>query len=408
MIIFEAIDAGHGDAILIRYQGTLGFERILLIDAGPDSTGGHNGASYKPLTKSVLPRLLEIKAERDAKSADEDIKAGEPQLTLDLVVCTHVHDDHIDGIVRLFSGWSNNGGLPDGAEQITAPRLWHNSFSEIVGDVDIDAATAKEAISLSVPDGENLSDFANAIGTNVNKGADGKLIGPGFRPKGFGPATITVLNPGKEELEDLKKEWAKAAKKKASTDGETQALGELDLKEFKEDNSVLNLSSITMLIEWKGRRILLTGDQRGDFVLKSLETLRLKEENKPFHVDILKVPHHGSKANVQKKFIAGVTADTYVFSANGRDQNPDPEVLEIVAHEAKKGRKFTMAFTNQDMNYMPDKKGNDPKFTEGQPVKTLKAAIDFLKDDPDVAANITFEFRKPGAHSLVYALTPKT
>ncbi len=33
------------------------------------------------------------------------------------------------------------------------------------------------------------------------------------------------------------------------------------------------------------------------------------------------------------------------------------------------------------MTYMPDKKGNDPKFTEGQPVKTLKAAIDFLKDD---------------------------
>jgi beta-lactamase superfamily II metal-dependent hydrolase len=408
MITFEAIDAGHGDAILIRYKGGLGFERILLIDAGPDSTGSHNGPSYKPLTKTVLPRLMEIKAERDAKSEDEDIKAGEPELTLDLVVCTHVHDDHIDGIVRLFSGWSNNGGMPAGAEQIKAPRLWHNSFSKIVGDVDIDAATAKEAIALSVPDGENLSVFANTIGTDINKGADGKLIAPGFQPKGFGPAKITVLNPGKEELEDLKKEWAKAAKKKAAADGETQALGELDLKEFQEDNSILNLSSITMLIEWEGRRILLTGDQRGDFVLRSLEALGLKETDKPFHVDILKVPHHGSKANVQKKFIAGVIADTYVFSANGRDQNPDPEVLEIVAHEAKKGRKFTMAFTNQVMNYMPDKKGNNPKFVHGPSVATLGQALDFLKSDPDVAANITFEFREAGAHSLVYTLTPKT
>jgi hypothetical protein len=298
--------------------------------------------------------------------------------------------------------------LPAGAEQITAPRLWHNSFSEIVGDVDIDAATVNDAISLSVPDGENLSVFANAIGTDVNKGAAGKLIAPGFDAKGFAPAKITILNPGKEELEDLKKEWAKAAKKKAAADGETQALGELDLKEFKEDNSVLNLSSITMLVEWKGRRILLTGDQRGDFVLRSLEELGLKEEGKPFHVDILKVPHHGSKANVQKKFIAGVTADTYVFSANGRDQNPDPEVLEIVAHEARKGRSFTMAFTNEVMNYMPDKKGNNPKFVSGPSVATLGQALDFLMSDPDVAANITFEFRKPGAHSLVYALTPKT
>lgn len=408
MIIFEAIDAGHGDAILIRYQGTHGFERILLVDAGPDSTGGHNGPSYKPLTKTILPRLLEIKAERDAKSEDQDIKAGEPELTLDLLVCTHVHDDHIDGVVRLFAGWSNNGGMPEGAEQIKAPRLWHNSFAKIVGDVDIDAATADEAIALAIPDGENLSVFANTIGTAVNKGADGKLIAPGFDAKGFGPAMITILNPGKEELEDLKKEWAKAVKKKASTDGETQALGELDLKEFKEDNSVLNLSSITMLIEWKGRRILLTGDQRGDYVMRSLEALGLKEEHKPFHVDIMKVPHHGSKANVQKGFIAGVTADTYVFSANGRDQNPDPEVLEIIAHEAKKGRKFTMAFTNEDMTYMPDKKGNDPKFVHGPSVKTLKEAVAFLKDDTDVADNITFEFRKPGAHSLVYSLSALT
>ena len=109
MITFEAIDAGHGDAIVIRYMGDMGYERVLLIDAGPDSTGKHNEGSYSPLKERIIPRLLEIKAERDARSPDEDITAGDPELDLDLVVCTHVHDDHIDGVVRLFTGWSGNG-----------------------------------------------------------------------------------------------------------------------------------------------------------------------------------------------------------------------------------------------------------------------------------------------------------
>ena len=125
-----------------------------------------------------------------------------------------------------------------------------------------------------------------------------------------------------------------------------------------------------------------------------------------FHVDVMKVPHHGSTANVQPEFIAAVTADVYVFSANGKDQNPDPPVLELVADEAKKGRKFTMAFTNGAMNYETDKKGNFGKIGK-KTVKTLADAIAELKKDPDVAKNVKFVFRDPAQHSLVFQLAAK-
>ena len=251
---------------------------------------------------------------------------------------------------------------------------------------------------------------------------EGNLIAAGHIAKGFGAVgdgaqgshslQIIVLNPGKEELVDLKKEWAK--KSKLVAPGTPLSSGGVPaIKEFSEDNSVLNLSSITMLIEWKKHRILLTGDQRGDFVLRSLEAKGLKKKDKPFHVNILKVPHHGSKANVQKKFIAGVTADIYVFSANGKDQNPDPEVLEIVAGEAAKGRKFTMAFTNGDMNYVP-LDGVLPSFVKGpQEIKTLAEAITHLKTMEGVAENVNFEFRGANnrlavknEHALIYQLKP--
>ncbi len=405
MITFEAIDAGHGDALLIRYMGSMGYERIILVDAGPSSTGKHNGNKYDPLTAAILPRLAEVKQRRDANG--DDIKAGEELLTLDLVVCTHVHDDHILGVTGLYGGLSKNTALPAGAEIISAPRLWHNSFSKLVEGVDIGAATEREAEALAIGDGINLTAFAGKIGTVVNEGAPGNLIAAGQQPKGFGPAAITILNPGKKELEELKDDWEKYAKKLKSPDAAQLADAVEEAELFKEDNSVLNLSSIVMLVEFKGRRILLTGDQRGDYVLRSLKALGLKQADKPFHVDLMKVPHHGSKANVQKKFIAGVTADIYVFSANGKDQNPDPEVLEIVAAEAKKGRRFTMAFTHEVMNYVP-LDGVLPSFVDGPQVATLAQAISHLKKDPDIAANVTFEFRKPGAHSLVYQFPQKT
>ena len=80
MVIFEAIDAAHGDAILVRYQGNGGFERIILVDAGPKSAHDEKGNKYVPYEKRVIPRLLQIKEERDKKSESEDIHAGQPSL----------------------------------------------------------------------------------------------------------------------------------------------------------------------------------------------------------------------------------------------------------------------------------------------------------------------------------------
>ena len=149
---------------------------------------------------------------------------------------------------------------------------------------------------------------------------------------------------------------------------------------FKPDQAVANLSSIVMLIEVFGRKILLTGDQRGDHVLDGLIKTK-KAKGGKLHVDVLKVPHHGAIGNNPKEFVAAVTADTYVFSANGKDQNPDPPVLALYAAEAKKDRKFTMAFTNGAMVYEKDRKGKLPKIGKTT-VKTLKEAIAELKKDP--------------------------
>jgi 3'-phosphoadenosine 5'-phosphosulfate sulfotransferase (PAPS reductase)/FAD synthetase len=47
-------------------------------------------------------------------------------------------------------------------------------------------------------------------------------------------------------------------------------------------------------------------------------------------VNVLKVQHHGSEHNVREDFFRQVTADHYIFCANGAHHNPDLAVLEAL------------------------------------------------------------------------------
>ena len=88
------------------------------------------------------------------------------------------------------------------------------------------------------------------------------------------------------------------------------------------DKSVPNLSSIVVLAELGGKSMLLTGDARGDKILEGMELAGLLEEGGNKHVDLLKVPHHGSDNNMETIFFKRVPADHYVFSGDGEHGNP--------------------------------------------------------------------------------------
>jgi hypothetical protein len=112
------------------------------------------------------------------------------------------------------------------------------------------------------------------------------------------------------------------------------------------DASVANLSSLVILVEKNQKRILFTGDARGDKILDGLRLTKLlgKKASDKIHVDILKVPHHGSANNVERAFFKKVTADHYVFSGNGEHGNPERETIEMLL-AARPNATFTMHFT---------------------------------------------------------------
>ena len=92
--------------------------------------------------------------------------------------------------------------------------------------------------------------------------------------------------------------------------------------------TMTNMVSIALLVTCKTeqqQRILYCGDAPKNRLLRGLEILGHND----LDVDILYVPHHGSRNNTDQEFFKRVRASVYVFSSNGqKHHHPDGVVVD--------------------------------------------------------------------------------
>jgi beta-lactamase superfamily II metal-dependent hydrolase len=361
MFSLDVRRARKGDCLLLHF-GAKDAPGLIMIDGGPKNV-------YKPHLK---PRIAQIRKARGLAKNDS--------LPVDLLMVSHVDDDHIQGILDLTK------------EEIAArdahqPRLlnvlsfWHNSFDAIIGhepkeltasfqdhfgaaalsggEMSDDAVRAIEddsqeepevttsglKVLASIEQGFRLRSDAEGLGYPRNPEFNGELVlaRKGAKPVDIAPGLkFTVLGPMKPELEALHKkhdEWLRELKKKGKSPAETLAA--------YIDKSVPNLSSIVVLAEAGGKRMLLTGDARGDKVLEGLQLAGLLAPGKKskIEIDLLKVPHHGSSNNLAKDFFQRIVARHYVFSGNGEHGNPERESMEMLLAARGEDADYTIHFT---------------------------------------------------------------
>jgi len=354
----EALEAKKGDALLLHW-GDPEDPRLIVIDGGP-------GGVY---SKSVKPRLEALRQARDP----------EEPLPVEILMVSHVDDDHVNGVLDLFDELVR---LDEQERPLPwdVLRLWHNSFDDVLGNqgeellASLGTAASPVVTSGRVPAGlpverETALILASiAQGRRLRQAADrlGLLLNDPFRhPAGGGrpglvraPAegraeveldgglTLTVVGPSQERLQALQKTWDKDLKKILDKERKEEAAAAA----FKDD-SVPNLSSIVMVAEaevgGETKRMLLTGDARGDFVLAGLEAAGFVAAGETLEVDVLKMPHHGSFHNVEDVFFRRLKADHYVISANGEHGNPDLPTLEMLSAE-RPDDDFTLWLTNRE------------------------------------------------------------
>jgi beta-lactamase superfamily II metal-dependent hydrolase len=388
----EVLRARHGDCLLLHY-GTKTKPGLALIDGGPSKV-------YKPFLR---PRIEELRAERGLDEADP--------LLIDLMMLSHIDADHVAGLLELTK------------ELIAAKTkrivqvldLWHNSFDDIVkndakelgravnqqfgpaslsGDLSldsladlVDSGNAKAAVDslmvlASIPQGQDLRSNAEKLDIPLNAEADGELIVATDEKKSVDMGKglkFTVVGPMEAELKKLQEDFA-AFLNKPKAERETASV----LASFAADDSVTNLSSIVVLAQVKDKKILFTGDALGDNILKALETAGVIGEGGSLHVDVLKCPHHGSDRNVTPEFFERITADHYVFSANGDFGNPDRETIEMLA--AARGAddyQIHLTYPVDEIDVLR-KKFRDSKKIQPKWSKAKHSLAAFLDNNPDV------------------------
>jgi hypothetical protein len=143
----------------------------------------------------------------------------------------------------------------------------------------------------------------------------------------------------------LREKWVKWSTKKKIT--AKTLIGLLELV----DKSVPNLVSITFSAIISNKKILFTGDGLGSDIVEMLSKNDMLDKNGKFHVDVLKVQHHGSDRNSSPEFFNTVNANYYIISGNGRDDNPSHSTLKWILESGKKsGKHKKIILTNMTPN----------------------------------------------------------
>jgi beta-lactamase superfamily II metal-dependent hydrolase len=357
----EVLPAGEGDCLLIHWGPK---RSVAVVDGGPAKT----------FESTLAPRLDQIRKNRKVDT-----------LELDLVMVSHVDNDHIIGIRKLFQELRNdqNAARAENDRRFRVNRLWHNAFTDILGEKFDSYYTPKTTAALTaavsqgaakdlaeaglggIPDEDQyhlalvlaghaegrtlrddyklLFDAGRIQRLNMPFVQDGNpsplMLTPSPTQTKISDLTLLVTGPSESELTKLRVDFEKFLVEK-----HLAVPAALVAAASEQDSSPTNLSSVVCLLEFAGKKILLTGDALGERILDGLHKAKLLERG-PFHVDVLKVPHHGSARNVNKDFFKKVTADRYVFSADGKHGNPDRETLEWLVGSRGKKDEYEIVFT---------------------------------------------------------------
>lgn len=326
MLELTSLPARQGDALWIRWGDEPDVHQMI-VDMGTRTIGKN------------IRQMIEALPEDKRK--------------FDLLVISHVDADHIGGVLTCVSEVDPLPGFD-------IEDVWFNGFEHLNGQT---ITVSPDLQPMGPVQGERLSNWLKKqVWNNKFNGA------PIVRDPTAAPTkvdmhdglTLTILGPTQERLAEFIPKWKKDVKKaieKGSLDEDIVSPGleimgqnnppELeqpeDLKELAErnngkDGSEANGSSIALLLEYRGRKVILSGDAFADDLVDGINAVSPGER---LHVDVFKLPHHGSKKNVHINLIESLDCDNWLISTDGTSfKHPDPDaiarIIEFGSHSTPK------------------------------------------------------------------------
>lgn len=320
MINLKSLPAHDGDCFIIQYGEEKKAFFNILVDGGRG--------------QQVVRQLL----------CETEI-INDKNENIDLLILTHIDADHIQGILKLFSNSSFNKNCIKKVLFNSRTLLSQKFDIRVVKDEQLEIVQAKDIISFK--QGESLEAYLDDL--NIEKM---KIVDSYSDPIEINNAVITILTPDEESLRKLYVNWDKEFQNEEvdnpisgmNTDYDTY-LGDIIKNKFQEDRAIVNGSSISFILEYDGKRILMLADAHPSSVKDKIEELYGKDE---VNFDLVKISHHGSKANTSDELLSHISCEKYLISSNSGNKHgfPHKEALSRIVYNNYSNNRETFFYLN--------------------------------------------------------------
>lgn len=304
-MLIRLYQAECGDAARIMYSDQSGIFRNIFIDAGFERT-------YYSVLAEDISRLR-----------------YQGQM-IDCWVLTHVHEDHIGGVLSYIDS-INRKEIPD-----IVTRWIYNSPQKKSGKEIPAVRPGGSSTAMSFRQGDIIDDFLK-----MRTGFEFEDFSTASKTLHLEDLDISFLSPGNESLRKLRNLYSKRAgamlqsedddisvAKAAITPDYHVKLENLANDQFKQDKSVENGSSIAIQISSGDITMLWLADSHPSVVVQALKEAGYNPAN-PLKCNVVQLSHHGSKFNNSPELFSMISCTNYIISANGYNnyQLPHKECL---------------------------------------------------------------------------------
>ncbi len=282
------VNVGYGEAVLLECPDPAfpGGVFVMLIDGG-----GAEAAEFADRASGRIPLA--------------EYLAGRKLSHIDLMVSTHIHEDHICGMVPA-------------AEALPPAALWQLLPSEFCKAVmrPLDRSLAQRGNSSQDKFIRALNDAQVLLRLVEERGGAVRALRAGEEGQLCEELRYRVLAPGGEKRDELERRGQDLfAEKNAGTF--RQKLSELDAR--------MNNFSLILLLEYRGTRVLLPGDTNY-LGYGGIDPADLRSH-------LFKVGHHGQRDGADRKLLEAVRPQAVVCCASSdrRYDSAHPETLRLLS-----------------------------------------------------------------------------